>query len=168
MSDAAGDVQLQHAAQNFLYLEARLLDSRQWRDWQKLFAPDAIYWVPAITEDYDPHQHVSHIYDNTANLEDRIRRLESGHAYSQEPQSRTFHQVSNVTVERAGSAWLVKSNLLLCEFRPNSQRRMEQVAVFPAFCEHELVGDPGAWKIHRKKAVLLQCDGTILDLTFLI
>jgi 3-phenylpropionate/cinnamic acid dioxygenase small subunit len=168
MSDAAADTKLQCDAQGFLYHEARLLDAGKWRDWQKLFAPDALYWVPASVDEYDPHQHVSLIFDDPASLEDRIRRLESGHAYSQEPQSRTLHQVSNVCVERAGTAWLVRSNLILCEFRPNSQRRMEQIGVFPASCEHELVGDPGVWKIRRKKVSLLQCDGTISDLTFLI
>jgi benzoate/toluate 1,2-dioxygenase beta subunit len=151
MIDVASDLTLQHAVQEFLYREASLLDGRKWRDWQKLFDEEAVYWIPASLDDYDPHRHVSIVFDDRAMLEDRIRRLESGQAYSQEPASRTLHQVSNVTVERR-----------------DSQRRIEQVGVFPAACEHELVGEPGAWRIRRKKVVLLQCDGPIADLTFLI
>jgi benzoate/toluate 1,2-dioxygenase subunit beta len=168
MIDVASNITLQHAVQEFLYHEARLLDGRKWRDWQKLFDEDALYWIPASLNDYDPHHHVSIVFDTPAMLDDRIRRLESGHAYSQEPASRTLHQVSNVTIERRDDVLFVRSNLLLCEFKPNSQRRMEQVGVFPAACEHELVGEPGAWRIRRKKVVLLQSDGTIADLSFLI
>jgi len=168
MTDVASHMMLQHAVQEFLYREASLLDGRKWRDWQKLFDEEAVYWIPASLDDYDPHRHVSIVFDDRAMLEDRIRRLESGQAYSQEPASRTLHQVSNVTVERRDGVLFVRSNLLLCEFKPNSQRRIEQVGVFPAACEHELVGEPGAWRIRRKKVVLLQSDGTITDLTFLI
>lgn len=168
MIDASSAMQLQHDAQQFLFHEARLLDTRKWREWQKLFTEDALYWIPASLDDYDPDRHVSIVYDDPALLNDRIKRLESGQAYSQEPASRTLHQINNVTVERQGDALLIRSNLLLCEFRPNSQRRMEQINVFPAACEHELTGEPGTWKIRRKKVVILQSDGTMTDLTFLI
>jgi 3-phenylpropionate/cinnamic acid dioxygenase small subunit len=168
MINISNNIELQQAAQEFLYHEARLLDGRKWRDWQKLFDENALYWIPASLEDYDPHRHVSIVFDDPAMLDDRIRRLESGQAYAQEPPSRTLHQVNNVTVERRDDVLFVRSNLLLCEFRPTSQRRMEQVGVFPAACEHELVGEPGAWRIRRKKVVLLQSDGTIADLSFLI
>lgn len=155
-------------AEEFLYHEAQLLDQRKWRLWQKLFTNDAIYWIPGTLEDHDPRFHLSIIYDDAVLLNDRIGRLESGHAHAQEPESRTLHQVSNVRFEQREDLLTLYSNQVIHEFKPNAQRRMEPVNVFPGFCEHDLVGEPGAWRIRRKKVTLLQSDGTITNLTFLI
>lgn len=34
-------------ATRVLFTEARLLDQKKFRDWVKLYADDAIFWVPA-------------------------------------------------------------------------------------------------------------------------
>jgi benzoate/toluate 1,2-dioxygenase subunit beta len=162
------EIELHHAAEQFLFKEARLLDTNNWREWQTLFTSDAIYWVPSSVEDYDPELHISIIYDGPAALNDRLARLESGRAYSQDPPSRTVHHFSNVSVERQGDRFHVRSTLILCEFRPNSQRRDETVKFHPASCEYVLVGRIGNWKMASKKVVLLASDGTFLDLSFLI
>lgn len=154
--------------EQFLFHEARLLDQGRWRDWQKLFTDDCLYWIPSSLDDYDPRFHVSIAYDDGVLLNDRIGRLESGQAFAQDPPSRTLHQIANVSYEQRGDIVFVQSNLALFEFKPNAQRRMDPVNVFPAACEHDLVGTPGAWKIKRKKVTLLQADGTITNLTFLI
>jgi 3-phenylpropionate/cinnamic acid dioxygenase small subunit len=159
---------LRLAAEEFLYQEARLLDAGRWRDWQKLLTEDCLYWIPGSLTDYDPRRHISFIYDDYGLLNERLKRLESGHAYAQEPPSRTLHQISNISCELREDHVLVRSNLVLFEFKPNAQRRMEPVNVFPAACEHDLVGSEGDWKIRRKKVVLLAADGTITNLTFLI
>ncbi len=50
----------------FLFLEARLLDDRQWDEWIKLYSSNASFWMPAWDDDdqlvEDPQQHVSLIY----------------------------------------------------------------------------------------------------------
>lgn len=168
MIDNITTAQQRQAVEEFLYHEARLLDTRRWREWQKLFTDDALYWIPGSLEDYDPRHHVSIVYDDPVLLNDRIGRLESGRAHAQEPASRTLHQLSNITFEQRADVLTVQSNLVLYEFKPNSQRRMEPVNLFPAACEHDLVGDAGDWKIRRKKVMLLQADGTITNLTFLV
>ena len=47
------------AVEDFLYMEARLLDNRQFEEWMDLFTDDALYWVPAGRDDIDPSRHVS-------------------------------------------------------------------------------------------------------------
>jgi 3-phenylpropionate/cinnamic acid dioxygenase small subunit len=156
-------------AEDFLYHEARLLDAGRWRDWQQLFTDDAIYWVPANKADYDPTLHVSFIYDNMDLLNERLGRLESPVCYSQQPPSTTLHQIGNVTVEEAGPDYAkIRSNLALFEFRNNSQRRFYPLQTFPAHCEHHLQRTADGWKIKFKKVTLLNCDGEIFDLTFLL
>src|SRR3989442_5732772 len=37
---------VQHAAEQFLYRQSELLDSKKWQGWIDLFADDGIYWMP--------------------------------------------------------------------------------------------------------------------------
>ena len=74
------------AATEFVYREARLADEARYAEWHALWTDDAVYWVPATTDPgADPEKHLSHIYDNRARLDTRIKLLQTGHRYSQEP-----------------------------------------------------------------------------------
>lgn len=156
-------------AEDFLYHEARLLDQGQWREWQKLFTDDAIYWVPSNQSDYDPTQHVSIVYDDMQLLDDRLGRLESDYCFAQQPPSSTLHQIGNVSIETIGGDEVaVTCNVVIYEFRNNTQRRFYPLQTFPAHCDYRLQRVDGQWKIKFKKVTLLNCDGEITDLTFLL
>ena len=76
------------AAIEFVYREARLADEARYAEWHALWTDDAVYWVPATTDPAaDPERHLSHIYDNRARLDTRVKLLQTGHRYSQEPAS---------------------------------------------------------------------------------
>jgi benzoate/toluate 1,2-dioxygenase beta subunit len=75
-------------AVEFLYREARLADEARYAEWLDLWTDDGVYWVPATTDPgADPDRHLSHIYDNRARLDTRVKLLQTGHRYSQEPPS---------------------------------------------------------------------------------
>ena len=82
---AAADIREVEA---FLYMEARLADENRYDDWAALWTEDALYWLPANIDDYDPNFHISIIYDDRSRTQDRIDRLKSGGAWAQEPRSR--------------------------------------------------------------------------------
>jgi len=72
----------------FLYQEARLADEARYAEWLALWTDDGVYWVPATTDPgANPDRHLSHIYDNRTRLETRIKLLQTGVRYSQEPAS---------------------------------------------------------------------------------
>jgi len=76
------------AAVEFLYREARLADEARYADWLALWTDDGVYWVPATTDPAaGPDTHISHVYDNRARIDTRIKLLQTGHRYSQEPAS---------------------------------------------------------------------------------
>lgn len=158
------------AAEAFLIHEARLLDEARWREWQQLFTADATYWVPSNRLDYDPTQHISFVYDDMALLDERLRRLESDACFAQQPASATLHQISNICVQpgETDGEVRVRSNQVIYEIKQNSQRRLEPLNVFPAFCEHLLRREGESWKMHYKKVALLNCDAEITNLTFLV
>ena len=87
--------------EQFLILEARLLDEGRFDEWLALFTSDAWYWVPSQPGQANPRDTISLIYDDRRLLETRVRRLASPRIYSQEPPSRTSRMIGNVTIEEA-------------------------------------------------------------------
>jgi len=93
------------AVTEFVYREARLADEARYAEWHALWTDDAVYWVPATADPTaDPDKHLSHIYDNRARLDTRIKLLQTGHRYSQEPPSLMRRLISNIEIERADDA----------------------------------------------------------------
>jgi ethylbenzene dioxygenase beta subunit len=107
----------------FLHREARLLDERRFEEWQALFAPDGIYWVPAREGQTDPLHEVSIFYDDPVMMAARIRRLRHPRMHAEIPPSRAVRSVTNIEVLPPGPEGLVAalSVLLMTEFRGGAQ-----------------------------------------------
>jgi 3-phenylpropionate/cinnamic acid dioxygenase small subunit len=113
--------QLRADVEDLLYLEARLLDEKKWREWLELYAEDALFWMPAWASEYettsDPEQELNLIYlKGRAHLEDRVFRLESEDSFASVPMARTVHLVGSVGLTgvegseiRARASWIVHS-----------------------------------------------------------
>jgi 3-phenylpropionate/cinnamic acid dioxygenase small subunit len=151
--------------ENFLYREARLLDAQKFEEWFDLFTEDAVYWVPAGRDDIDPCRHVSIIHDDKAAIAKRIKRLRSGFAYAQDPQSRVHRLISNVELGAADDEHQtieVFCMMLLIELARHRQ------TLHSARCEFTLDRSSGNWRLRRKKVNLLR-NGEVLENTpFLI
>ena len=105
--------------EQFLYREARLLDARRFDDWLDMLAEDIKYWAPLRSNRYPAYSKAISILDGSRyeegefsredelaimdedkdSLTRRIRRLDSGMAWAEDPPSRTRHFVSNIEVE---------------------------------------------------------------------
>lgn len=100
---------LQYEVEQFLYAEAALLDARRYRDWLALMADDVEYWMPVrrtvtsadIEREFTKPGEVAYFDDDRAYLEMRVRKLEAGSAWSEDPPSRSRHFVSNVRILEA-------------------------------------------------------------------
>ena len=147
---------------DFLYHEAALLDQRRFDEWLELYADDALYWVPQ-GEDPDPARDVSIAYDDRRRLHERVVRLTSGFAHSQDPPSRTCHVIGNVrqTGESDG-ALEIASAQIVAEVRRNTQN------LFAGQVEHQLVPDGESFRIRRKVVRLVNSDVPLGNVTFLI
>jgi 3-phenylpropionate/cinnamic acid dioxygenase small subunit len=97
---------LQFEVEQFLYAEAALLDGRRYRDWLALLADDIHYWMPIrrtvttsdIAREFTKVGDMAFFDDDRALLEMRVKKLEAGSAWSEDPPSRSRHFVSNVRV----------------------------------------------------------------------
>jgi 3-phenylpropionate/cinnamic acid dioxygenase small subunit len=148
-------------AEEFLYHESALLDERRFEEWLDLYTDDAVYWIPQGDEE-DPGRHVSIVYDDRRRLHERVLRLSSGFAYSQDPPSRTCHVVGNVVAhDGEGGEVDVSSTLLVAEVRRNTQN------VFAGRVGHTLVVDGDRYRIRRKVVRLVNSDIPLGNVTFL-
>jgi len=85
--------------EDFLYLEAELLDEWKIEEWFALFAEGATYEVPPTgTDEADPATSLFYIADDYVRLRERVVRLTKKEAHSEFPRSQQRHMVSNVRI----------------------------------------------------------------------
>ena len=127
---AADPVRLQYEVERFLYDEAALLDERRYREWLALLADDIHYWMPIrrtvtlsdIDREFTRPGDMAFFDDDRALLEMRVKKLEAGSAWSEDPPSRSRHFVSNVrVVEVAGDEITLDVAFHLLRTRLNSE-----------------------------------------------
>jgi 3-phenylpropionate/cinnamic acid dioxygenase small subunit len=167
---------LKAEVEEFLYREAELLDGRRYADWLELLADDIRYWMPMRRNvkagEFDREftregQDINWFDEGKDTLIRRVRQIETGIHWAEEPVSRISHLVTNVRI---------------VEVRPDLDRPYE-VAVGSRFLVYRnrvetetdiLVGkredllrrDGDGWKIARRKIVLDQNVLLSKNLTF--
>lgn len=87
--------------ENFLFLEAELLDAWRLDEWRKLFLEECRYLVPATNADpYATPDNTLHlIADDGFHLTERVKRLSKRTAHAEFPHSRTLRMISNVRIQ---------------------------------------------------------------------
>jgi benzoate/toluate 1,2-dioxygenase beta subunit len=143
------------SAEQFLYHEARLLDTQQLEAWLALFTDDATYWVPLEHGQKDPLGTSSIIHDDRTLLELRVKQARHPRAHARLPLARTVHQVGNVQVAEKHSEVQVNSTLQVIEFRNEKQR------LYGALVEHRLRRAGDGFKIAHKRIDLVNSEGEL-------
>jgi 3-phenylpropionate/cinnamic acid dioxygenase small subunit len=142
-------------AEQFLYHEARLLDTQRYEEWLALFTDDATYWVPLEQDQKDPYETSSIIHDDKTLLELRVKQARHPRAHARLPLARTVHQIGNVVAEEKGKEVVVSSTLTLVEYRNEKQR------LYGALVEHRLRRENGSFRIARKRVDLVNSEGEL-------
>jgi benzoate/toluate 1,2-dioxygenase beta subunit len=101
---AEDDLVLTHRCTEFVLEEADLLDHRRLDEWTGLFTDDAVYWWPMDPAQATPGDGLNLVFDDRARLLDRVSRLQSGLAFSDEPHSRTSRVLTAVRLLRGDRA----------------------------------------------------------------
>jgi 3-phenylpropionate/cinnamic acid dioxygenase small subunit len=159
----ATDRDLLLEVQQFIYREARLQDELRYDQWESLWTDDAIYWVPANSDDADPEREMSIIYDNRARIATRIRQLHTGKRHSQNPPSRLRRLVSNVELlGTEGEDVLVGANFIVYESRERG------ITLWAGRSEYKLRRTDDGTRMAAKTVYLVNNDRPISTLAFLI
>ncbi|HLB13427.1 MAG TPA: aromatic-ring-hydroxylating dioxygenase subunit beta [Burkholderiales bacterium] len=140
----------------FLYHEARLLDTGQLEAWLDLFTEDATYWVPLERDQKEAAETSSIIHDDRTLLELRVKQARHPRAHARLPLARTVHNVGNVMLLGATNAEIrVGSTLQLVEWRNERQR------LWGALVEHRLRRAGDGFKIAHKRVDLVNSEGEL-------
>lgn len=137
-----------------LECEARLLEQDRYADWLAMYAPECLYWVPASADGGDPMREVAIAFDDRRRLEDRVYRLGTDYAWSQQPASRTSRIVSNVAAfETADDAVVMtRSTFLVTEFHAGDYRS------WAGWTGHRLRRNGDGWEFLVKQVNLINYD----------
>ena len=134
------------------------LDERRWDEWLALYAPDCTFWAPMWQDETmlvrSSDEGLSHFYyEDRRGLEDRLLRIRSGKSPATTPLPRTAHLVGNIalTAEPAPDRIELRATWTCHVLLMRS--RAEQV--YFGRSEYTLVPIDDAWRIRRKKIVVL-------------
>ncbi len=86
--------------EDFLFLEAALLDDWKLEEWLTLFTDEARYLVPpaGADDDVDPATTLFYVADDRHRLGERVKRLLKPSAHSEFPHSRCRRLICNVRI----------------------------------------------------------------------
>lgn len=159
--------------EQFLYREARLLDTRDFQGWLNLLTEDIRYWMPVMSRRYPISSKAISVLDGTGCAENefseegglaildetkeslarRISRMDTGMAWAEDPPSRTCHLISNVEVYEGDkkSELIVFSNFIL--YRTRSETEQDFYVGSREDCIRSVQGE---LKISSRKIILPQ------------
>lgn len=129
-SETQKKMERQFLVEQFYYDEAAMLDSRNYSDWVDLFTEDTHYFMPVrrtmtsneLEKEFTSSGAVAFFDDDKLTLEARVRKLDTGYAWAEDPPSRTRHLVTNIRVLREDDQELeVESNFHHYRTRLNSE-----------------------------------------------
>ena len=149
--EAIGASDLHREVEQFLWLQAELLDAKRWQEWMDLFAPQGLYWMPVAPEQTEWEGSPSIFIEDKSLMEIRKGRVSHPNAWSQAPQWETSHLVSHVAIEsNEGGKLVVRSRFHMMELRRDVIRH------FGGRYRHTLVRDPesGALRIELQRVDL--------------
>jgi len=153
---------LQQQVDEFLYREARTLDERRYSEWLDFLAEDLHYFMPIRRnikfgdwdlEYSDPEREISYFDEGKDIMQGRVRQINTGVHWAEEPVSRFEHLISNVEIlSEEGDTVEVAS-----KFYVYQNRLQDEVQVFCGRRYDILRRDPETgFKIVKRKILLAQ------------
>lgn len=160
----------------FLYTEAELLDERRHDEWLALFARDIRYWMPMrrnvkfgeTTREFTREtEDISWFDEGKDTLTRRVRQIQTGIHWAEEPQSRISHMVSNVQLLSATpDAGAPREVVAKSRFLIYRNRVETETDLLVGKREDTLRHDGAGWLIARRKIILDQNVLLTKNLTF--
>lgn len=116
---ARANADLVRSVEEFLYVEADLLDEWRLHEWLALFTESGRYLIPATDKpDGDPTKDLFLVQDDRFLLEQRVNSLLTRSAHAEYPHSRTRRLVTNIkAVENEDGRIDVRANFVVFRAR---------------------------------------------------
>jgi 3-phenylpropionate/cinnamic acid dioxygenase small subunit len=169
---------LRQEIEDFLYREAELLDERRYREWLDLLADDVRYWMPMrrnvkFGEDEReftrPGSDINWFDEGKDTLGRRVKQIETGIHWAEEPRSRLSHLVTNVQLQEATPSFAAPQEVAVaCRFLIYRNRVETETDILVGRREDSLRRNGAGWLLARRKIILDQNVLLSKNLTFFI
>jgi 3-phenylpropionate/cinnamic acid dioxygenase small subunit len=167
---------LKQEIEDFLYLEADLLDDRRYEEWLALVADDVRYWMPMrrnVKFGEEEHeftragQDINWFDEGKETLTRRVKQILTGIHWAEEPVSRISHMVSNIRLVEVNPSLEAPAEVTVkCRFLIYRNRVETETDFLVGKREDLLRRVDGQWNIARRKIVLDQNVLLTKNLTF--
>jgi p-cumate 2,3-dioxygenase beta subunit len=115
------------AVEDFLFMEADLLDHWQLNEWEKLLSDDACYYIPPNDDLEGSHKDTLFIIaDDRERLHQRIIRVLDPNCHAEHPKSHLSRVISNVRILKTEGDLVFASANFIC----HRYRRYERVGEY--------------------------------------
>jgi 3-phenylpropionate/cinnamic acid dioxygenase small subunit len=149
------DTRVQRAIE-LVWREAALLDAKDYKTWNTLYAEDAHYVVPIDPDTEDFENTLNMVYDDARMREMRVVRLTEGYSMSAVDSARTVRTVSRFTVESVSDTEVtLRSGQVLVSYK------RDQFAVLGAELTHRIRLSEEGDLIAQKVVRLLNSDAAV-------
>ncbi len=162
----------------FLYREAELLDERRYQEWLGLLADDIRYWMPMRRnvkfgeeerEFTRAGSDINWFDEGKETLSRRVKQIETGIHWAEEPRSRLSHLVTNVAVQSAQPSFAAPQDVsVTCRFLIYRNRVETETDILVGRREDLLRRSGDGWLLARRKIILDQNVLLSKNLTFFI
>jgi len=163
---------------DFLYREAELLDERRYREWLDLLADDIRYWMPMrrnvkFGEDEREFTRadsdINWFDEGKDTLSRRVKQIETGIHWAEEPRSRLSHLVANVQLQSAEPSFAAPQQVAVTSrFLIYRNRVQTETDILVGRREDSLRRNGASWLLARRKIILDQNVLLSKNLTFFI
>ena len=161
---------------DFLYAEAELLDERRYDEWLALLSEDIRYWMPMrrnvkyddTTREFTREsEDISWFDEGKDTLTRRVRQIQTGIHWAEEPRSRITHMLSNVQLlEVIADADVAREVSVKSRFLIYRNRVETETDLLVGKREDTLRRTGDGWVIARRKIILDQNVLMTKNLTF--
>ena len=174
--DRLAQVLLRQEIEDFLYREADLLDERRYDEWLSLLAEDVRYWMPMrrnvkvddLEREFTREGHdISWFDEGKDTLTRRVRQIQTGIHWAEEPVSRISHLISNVQLLEVNPSLAEPAEVTVkCRFLIYRNRVETETDILVGKREDKLRCVEGGWRIAHRKILLDQNVLLSKNLTF--
>lgn len=156
---------LMREIEDFFYREADLLDEREYDQWLDLLTEDAVYWMPMRKnvsyanrdKDITAEDDVAWFHDDKETLRKRVKQIQTGVHWAEEPISRVAHVIANIRLAEPISTLAEGARATTkCRFIVYRNRLETETDFLVGRREDTLTRVRGQLRIARRKIILDQ------------
>lgn len=151
--------------EDFFHHEADLLDEREYDQWLDLLADDIVYWMPMRKnvsyknrdQDITAEDDIAWFHDDKETLVKRVRQIQTGVHWADEPISRISHLITNIRLADSVTSLDEGATVVTkCRFLVYRNRLETETDFLIGRREDTLTRVQGELRIARRKIILDQ------------